>query len=296
MIDSAVIQRLLRIKNLAERAGTAEEAATARAMLDRLIIKYGVSMADLHEAGRSGAIAYGEDKIVLGEPAQWRMELITAVAVTNGCRVLFQRWDIPAVLVGLPHDMIVVRDLYMRLENKLPELLAEEERKERREVTKPRFGGASLGDYIRFNRTSYSEYFDDPSRWRDDFLIGCCVGIFDQLRESREYEERAKTQASPGVEELHPIHPEDKDISDSNGPGSVSRHSLVPLERDARENIDDYINRQYEPASGDRQYRSFGDGYYRGYNIGLRLQLREAIGEENGGEDRSDRNSLDLSD
>lgn len=271
-INTEVIRRLIRIKALADRAGTPEESRAARGMLERLLRKHGLSMSDLDVAGATGHVSYGEHGIDLGGPEHWRIELVTAIAVTHECRVLVSPGN-PALMVGMPHDIIVAKDLYLNLSRQIPGLANTEDRYFERctdiQSTIPGFD-------------CYT-YHADPWVWREDFLVGVCVGIFDQLRDSREWLDRESQRKQLRLDSGNASSPD----ADSDKPEQTSALAV----RDEGD-IDRFVDEKYEPECAKRPRRSFTHGYIRGYRVGRRLSLYQELEGDNEREEM-DRDSAD---
>lgn len=122
-----VWERLSRIRTLADRAGTLAEAEAAAAALSRLLLKYNLSMADLDEsqAGDPGADAVGSEEYAVANSAPWRHYLLHALAQSHFCRAVRYPGTNRAILVGHPHNLAAVKELYRWLSIAIERLAGE---------------------------------------------------------------------------------------------------------------------------------------------------------------------------
>ncbi len=107
-----LLARLARIEALAERAGTLAEAEAAAAALSRLLLRHNLSLAEVGEhrdRADAGGVTAREHRLANG--AAWRHYLLHALAQTHLCRAIRHKGD-RATLVGHPHNLAVVTDLY----------------------------------------------------------------------------------------------------------------------------------------------------------------------------------------
>jgi len=108
-----VLERLARIRALADRAGTLEEAEAATAALSRLLLRYNLSLADLDVASRPAERAGVESRdLRLANSAGWRHYLLHALAQCHFCRAIRYPGTDRATLIGHPHNIAAVSDLH----------------------------------------------------------------------------------------------------------------------------------------------------------------------------------------
>jgi hypothetical protein len=120
-VDRSVIERILKTLALANDPSAAEgEAATAADMVQRLLSKYNLTMAELEMAGGSTQDAKRVKDQHKGKAAyKYQRSLMAVLAELNYCHVLIRReyrgnraMDVGYVLIGREVNVIVVRQLF----------------------------------------------------------------------------------------------------------------------------------------------------------------------------------------
>lgn len=129
-----LLAKLARIEALADRAGTLAEAEAAAAALSRLLLRHNLSLAEVgerRERAPGNGVTAQEHRLANG--AAWRHYLLHALAQTHLCRAIRHAGD-RATIIGHPHNLAVVKDLYRWLSAAIERLArrAWEERIERR--------------------------------------------------------------------------------------------------------------------------------------------------------------------
>jgi len=112
-----IIERAQKLKNLADRAGTVDEAAVAAQKLQELLFKYNLDMAVLEtgdEQDARSATVTRQDYNLGNEGGQvtWKRQLLGIIADFNFCRVVIWTGSDRAAIVGEPHNITVVTSLY----------------------------------------------------------------------------------------------------------------------------------------------------------------------------------------
>jgi hypothetical protein len=119
-LDS-ILAKLASLKDLAERPGSAGEAAAATAAIQRLLFTHNLTMADVPNKGDE-YIEQRFDVADLNAKAQrWKRDLLQVVAEANFCRIAWFRrsefWKASdAVVVGREANVAVFLGLYEYLE------------------------------------------------------------------------------------------------------------------------------------------------------------------------------------
>ncbi len=99
------------------------EAALAAAKAQALLFKHNLSLS-LVEAGaaRNSQTVYISDRFDSGGRTNWRRALLAAVARNNFCRGVSYRGSRDVGIVGEPHNIAVVKDLYAFLVREITHL------------------------------------------------------------------------------------------------------------------------------------------------------------------------------
>ncbi len=99
-VEEALLSQLRKIAVMAERGGTPEEAATAAAMLQKLMLKHQLDMEDLRPPTENPYQRYGH-KFHEGYGQQWSSILLNALAKGHNCRCVrvsengrLWKWDV----------------------------------------------------------------------------------------------------------------------------------------------------------------------------------------------------------
>jgi hypothetical protein len=181
-----VLDRLIRIRSLADRAGTLAEAEAATAALTRLLLRYNLSLADLDAApdGSGGTVLSEEFQVA--NSASWRHYLLHALAQGHVCRAIRFPGTNRAMLIGHPHSLTVVKELYAWLSVAIPRL-ANDGWEERRDREAAQLLLDSASGHRRFARARAALPGAKARRaWIAAFRAGAVDGIWRRLLEERE--------------------------------------------------------------------------------------------------------------
>lgn len=119
-IDS-ILAKLASLKDLAERPGSAGEAAAATAAIQRLLFTYNLTMADVPNRGEEFIEQLFGVANLNAKAQRWKRDLLQVVAEENFCRIAWFRrtefWDgNDAVVVGREPNVAVFLGTYEFLE------------------------------------------------------------------------------------------------------------------------------------------------------------------------------------
>lgn len=109
MVDQKLMDKLEKIKTLADRAGTPDEAAAAAAKLQELLFKHNLTMADVSQNGSSKKSAYGKTLRTYKNFAGWKKVLLYGVAKANFCEMIYTSGTGNAWLVGEQDNVAAVQ-------------------------------------------------------------------------------------------------------------------------------------------------------------------------------------------
>jgi Protein of unknown function (DUF2786) len=113
----AILDKLERIKTLAERAATPAEAEAAAAALTKLLTRYNLSMVVLdRRLGARPPANYEQRAVDLGAATRWRRNLLNAIAHHGFCRSWWGGWPTKDYLVGEPENILAVEEMYRHFE------------------------------------------------------------------------------------------------------------------------------------------------------------------------------------
>lgn len=118
--------KLSALKNLADKPGTAGEAAAATAALQRLLFKHNLSMADIAVEDKED---YAKEMYEVGVEhdtvkTRWKYDLLSIVARNNFCQALHYSSGVKrAPIVGEPHNIAGTIAMYEYLRDELNRLM-----------------------------------------------------------------------------------------------------------------------------------------------------------------------------
>jgi len=171
------IQKLLALQEDAKKQGSLDEAETAAAMAQKLLLKYNLDMAKVNGHEQQEVILKQISAKNTGwnkRQGQWMASLYNGLCKYNFCHlVLSSGWDkeeIKLNIMGEPHNMEVVE--YM---------------------------GYTLSQILlRMEKQAWAKYSgpDKKGTFRRGYLQGATLGIISKLREQREREMQANEQVS----------------------------------------------------------------------------------------------------
>jgi hypothetical protein len=107
-----ILDKIARLKGLAERPGTPEEAAAALAAIQRLMIKHNLDQAEVDAAGRNEERGFEQEGFDLGAAMNWRRNLLQAICKYTFCDVVFAPAGRRAHIVGERHNIEIVKGMY----------------------------------------------------------------------------------------------------------------------------------------------------------------------------------------
>jgi hypothetical protein len=108
----SILDKIARLKGLAERPGTPEEAAAALAAIQRLAIKHNLDQAEISAAGRNDERGFEKEGFNLGAAMNWRRNLLQAICKYTFCDVVFAASGAHANIVGERHNIEIVKGMY----------------------------------------------------------------------------------------------------------------------------------------------------------------------------------------
>ena len=128
-----ILEQIAKLKTLEKRPGTAHEAAAATAAINRLMLKYNLTMMEVNEHLMRDKSAYYFDDIILGvfgQHVRWRVDLYWHLCETNFCKCYYQQSgsaQAPPMMrvFGLKHNISIVNALYVYLVEQIARLCAE---------------------------------------------------------------------------------------------------------------------------------------------------------------------------
>lgn len=153
-----LLDKIRKLQALAARAGTEHEAALAAERAAAMLTKYKL---DISEVPNQPEMREGVEAFECGYPgghklAAWALNLLSAVADTCYCDVVYHSWKKSYTLIGKPTDTQVANEMYLFLLDQIRRLI----RKHRPEGVE----GMSL------------------QHARRAFAIGCSARVRDRLR------------------------------------------------------------------------------------------------------------------
>lgn len=122
-----ILDRITALQDMAQM-GTPEEAANAVALIERLLTKYNLSMARVNarrEAGRTSE-EFVLEHFDIGARTQWlarwRRDLLHGLCQHNFCRSTYTARSPLVHIVGEPHNIRAVTELYKWIEGQIRQL------------------------------------------------------------------------------------------------------------------------------------------------------------------------------
>jgi hypothetical protein len=208
---SDILDKIAKIRALAERGGTLHEAEVAAAKMHELLIRHNLTLDDVqHHAERTARTVERQD--YLYGPHRWKGELASVLAKHNMCRFIYQTWKKGFTVVGHAHNLIIVEQMYLWLVEEI-DRLARIERDRLKAAPYQRRNPAYISrsdfetydddqDAVRTAReihTHNTAKYDAEERWsafRHAFRLGAVAGIHEALRKSR----KALQEATPAAQ------------------------------------------------------------------------------------------------
>lgn len=109
---TAILDKIARLKTLAERPGTPEEAAAAVAAIQRLMLRYNLSEAQVSTANRNDQHGFDNVSFDLGSTMSWRSHLMNAICHYTFCKAVFDHKGAKVNIIGEQHNIAIVTGLY----------------------------------------------------------------------------------------------------------------------------------------------------------------------------------------
>lgn len=172
-VNSTLIERLQKILALTN-SPVEGEAQAAAAMLQDLLTKYNLDIADLEQKGHQAKPGVKQDSHDLGKAAfTWKLDLAEAIADHFYCHPMVSRTDKTVSFVGRPDNVESLKMLYAWIIEQIRRI-ASDERKSYQ---------ASTGEHI------------DPLRWQVNFGVGAVARLGERLVEQRKAQQDTSTTA-----------------------------------------------------------------------------------------------------
>ena len=111
----AILEKAAKIKALADRAGTPEEAANAAAKLQAMMLRYNLTEQAVEENLSENLDKYTKEEFELNENRNhkgWTSSLYWSIAKANQCESLFYPKSVKMGIVGRKHNIDMVNYLY----------------------------------------------------------------------------------------------------------------------------------------------------------------------------------------
>lgn len=109
---TAIMNRIALLKNLADRPGTPEEAANALDKIKRLMDRYNLTSAQVDGAERDKRPGFDNVYYDIGFNVNWRKTLLDAIAKYSYCSAIFDHSGKGVHIVGQPHNVEIVKELF----------------------------------------------------------------------------------------------------------------------------------------------------------------------------------------
>ena len=122
---SGIMDKIARLKSLAERPGTPEEAAAAVAGIQRLMTRYNLTQMQVNTAERNTESGFEKVSVNLGATLRWRQSLMNTVAETSYCRFVRNWKGNFGHIIGEQHNVVVAKELYEYLVKEIDRLATE---------------------------------------------------------------------------------------------------------------------------------------------------------------------------
>jgi hypothetical protein len=164
-----ILKKLSDIRARAERGGTLAEAEVAAAMMNKLLLKHNLTLADVERYAEGTKRVVERDKIP-SDTAMWKANLMWTVADAHMCKMVRHpghRYGRGAILevFGHSHNLIVVRETYLWLLDVINRLADEAHER-----------ALENWDY---------EAEESPRAWKNSFRTGATFGVSAAYRAMR---------------------------------------------------------------------------------------------------------------
>jgi len=169
----AIMLKLANLKELADKPGTAGEAAAAAAAIQRLLFKYNLTMSDLKDKDDlqnpfvNNTMSFRSS--IRDPDNAWKAMLLGVVARNNFCRVILLMNGKSAAIVGRTANVAVVEGMYDYLYYEALRL-----RK----------------DQYTIHRNLHGTKYGDASLWARSFYVGFCETMNSRFVEQNKQDEK----------------------------------------------------------------------------------------------------------
>jgi hypothetical protein len=176
MVDFKLMERIKKVKALADRADNVHEAAAAASMLSNLLMNHQLSMRDIESADVRSR--YVQEDRRTGYQRQWARSLYAVIARNNFCEIVYYPRSDKVSVVGEPDNIETTQQMYDWLKIELFRLA---------ESGWLNDGKGSI-DKIRTNVWGEPVYVKRTSakQWKNSFLLGAVHETDKILRAQRQ--------------------------------------------------------------------------------------------------------------
>jgi hypothetical protein len=154
-----ILDKIAKLKTLADKPGTPEEAAAAVAAIQRLMTRYSLTAMQVEGASRNDERGFDKTRYNLGGNNGWRSALMNRIAKYTFCTAVFDHAGAGCYIVGEEHNVVAVTGMYEYLVGEIMRL-------------------ADLG-WDTFPMQSYTSV----RRWKNAFKVGAADAVADRLKE-----------------------------------------------------------------------------------------------------------------
>ena len=169
-----ILDKIAKLKTLAERPGTPEEAVAAIAAIQRLMLKHNMSEAQVDGATRNDERGFVKEEYDIGAAMIWRRLLLISIARYTFCEVVFAYSGRGANIIGEKHNIAAVKGLYEYLVDAVMRLADE-----------------SWDKLDRWDRDNAK-----VRRWKNAFRIGAGDALRRRLKEQFEAQKKEAGESS----------------------------------------------------------------------------------------------------
>lgn len=170
-----ILDKIARLKGLAERPGTPEEAAAATAAISRLMLRYNLSEMQVDAAGRNDRQGFDNTDYDLGASMMWRKNLMSRIARYSFCEAIFDHKGRGVHIVGERHNVQIVTGLFEYLTEAIMRLADE--------------GWDALD--------SFEKSYNNARGWKHAFRTGAGQTVGERLEEQyRQHKAEAQAEDS----------------------------------------------------------------------------------------------------
>lgn len=155
-----IMDMMAKVKHLSENAGTIGEAEAATEMLNRMLVKHNISMAEIKDVDDQDSQVYDKFRFDLGSTYSWRKTLLDALAKTTFCHAVFDHKGKGANIVGQKHNVTVIEHMYDYLVNAINR----------------------LSDEAWENVDPHIKEFQSARGWKYAFRVGAAQEVGERLR------------------------------------------------------------------------------------------------------------------